>query len=294
MVTAPARRATVRAVDVATRIAEHRDQLSPAERRVADVVLGDPQLVAFGTVAAVADRAGTSGASVVRLANRIGLEGFSELQSGVQAELAHRLGRATERIRQPGPADVVGRAMATELDNVQRTFERVDRSAFDDAVALLAGEGAGRLFLCVADASSGAMLQCGAELGMLRDGVTVLTGGDVAIGRSSSDARRGDVALVLDLPRYDRTVLETTRRLGRAGVSPVVLTDRALSPLTEHAAVVFLVEGAGVGPFDSYVGALALLNALVAGVAGRLRASATERLDRVEAAWRATDALTDG
>ena len=284
----------MRTVDVATRIAEHRDQLSPAERRVADVVLGDPQLVAFGTVAAVAERAGTSGASVVRLANRIGLEGFSELQSGVQSELARRLGRATERIRQPGPADVVGRAQATELDNVQRTFEQVDRTAFDRAAALLAGEGGGRLFLCVADASSGTMLQCGAELGMLREGVVALSGGDVAIGRLSSDARAGDVALVLDLPRYDRTVLETARRLGRAGVELVVLTDRALSPRTENAAVVFLVAGTGVGPFDSYVGALALLNALVAGVAGRLRATATERLDRVEASWRATDALTDG
>lgn len=292
-------------MDVATRIAEHRDQLSPAERRVADVVLGDPQLVAFGTVAAVADRAGTSGASVVRLANRIGLEGFTELQSGVQAELAHRLGRATERIRQPGPADVVGRALAIELDNVQRTFERADRAAFDRAVALLAGAGAGtggavatgghaRVFVCVADASSGVMAQCGGELGMLRPGVVVLAGGDVAVGRLSADAGRDDVVLVLDLPRYDRSVIETTRRLGRAGVRSVVLTDRALSPLTDHAAAVFLVEGAGVGPFDSYVGALALLNALVAGVADRLRATATERLDRVEAAWRAADSLADG
>ena len=281
-------------MDVATRIADHRDLLSPAERRVADVVLGDPQLVAFGTVAAVADRAGTSGASVVRLANRIGLDGFSELQSGIQDELARRLGRAAERIRQPGPADIVGRALATEVENVVRTFERVERPAFERAVGLLAGHGRGRLYVGVADASSGLMTQCAAELGMLRDGVVVLAGGDVAIGRLSSSAGQGDVALVLDLPRYDRTVLDAARRLGRSNVALVVLTDRALSPLTQHASVVFLVEGSGVGPFDSYVGALSLLNALVAGVADRLRATATERLDRVEAAWRANDALTDG
>jgi DNA-binding MurR/RpiR family transcriptional regulator len=284
-------------VDVATRIAEHRELLSPAERRVADVVLGDPQLVAFGTVAAVADRAGTSGASVVRLANRIGLDGFSELQSGVQAELARRLGRATERIRQPGPADVVARSLATEVDNVAHTLERVERSTFARAVDLLAGvdpAAPGRVYVCVADASSGVASQFGGELGMLRDGVVVLAGGDVAVGRLSSSAGAGDVALVLDLPRYDRTVLDTTRRLCRAGVATVVMTDRALSPLTEQATAVFLVDGAGVGPFDSYVGALALLNALVAGVADRLRASATERLDRVESAWRASGALADG
>lgn len=285
-------------MNVAQLIDAHREQLSPAERRVADVVLGDPQLVAFGTVAAVADRAGTSGASVVRLANRIGLDGFTELQAGIQGELAQRLGPATERIRQPAPADMVGRAQATELDNVAHTFARIDRVAFERAVDLLSGgtddDGTGRVFLCVADASSGVAGQCAAELGMLRDGVVALVGGEVAIGRLAATAGPGDVLLVLDLPRYDRVVLETTRRLARAGVSTVVLTDRALSPLTEQASVVFLVEANGVGPFDSYVGALALLNALVAGVADRLRASATTRLDRIEAAWRSTGALTDG
>lgn len=286
-------------MDVAARIATHRELLSPAERRVADVVLGDPQLVAFGTVAAVAERAGTSGASVVRLANRIGLEGFTELQAGVQGELANRLGRAAERIRRPATADLVGRALTIELDNVQHTFDRIDRAALDRTVEALAGTGSasggvGTLYLCVADASSGVMAQAGAELAMLRERVVVLSGGDVAVGRLSSMAGEGDVALVLDLPRYDRTVLETTRRLGRDGVRLIVLTDRVLSPLTERAAEVFLLDAAGAGPFDSYVGALALLNLLVASVADRLRATATDRLDGVEAAWRAADALTDG
>jgi DNA-binding MurR/RpiR family transcriptional regulator len=58
--------------------------------------------------------------------------------------------------------------------------------------------------------------------------------------------------------------------------------------------VAFTVAAEGAGPFDSHVGTLALVNALVAGVAGRLRRSATDRLDRLEAHWRATGALLDG
>src|SRR5690349_9911393 len=42
-------------------------ELSPAERRIAEEVLANPQTVAFGTVAALADVTGTSGATVVRL-----------------------------------------------------------------------------------------------------------------------------------------------------------------------------------------------------------------------------------
>jgi DNA-binding MurR/RpiR family transcriptional regulator len=51
---------------------------------------------------------------------------------------------------------------------------------------------------------------------------------------------------------------------------------------------------ASAGPFDSHVATLALLNAIVAAVADRLRTSATDRLDRIEAAWRSAGALIDG
>jgi DNA-binding MurR/RpiR family transcriptional regulator len=66
-----------------------------------------------------------------------------------------------------------------------------------------------------------------------------------------------------------------------------------LSPLARSADRSFVVEAAAAGPFDSHVGTLALLDLLVAEVATALRSTATERLDRLEAAWQRGDALTD-
>ena len=57
-----------------------------------------------------------------------------------------------------------------------------------------------------------------------------------------------------------------------------------LSPLACRADLHFVVSAKGNGPFDSYVGP-ALAGVLVAGVADRLRTSATESLDRIELAW---------
>ena len=74
----------------------------------------------------------------------------------------------------------------------------------------------------------------------------------------------------------------------------IALTDSRLSPLARRAEVTFVIAAEGAGPFDSHVGTLALANALTTGVATRLRRPATDRLDRVESAWRAADALTDG
>jgi hypothetical protein len=54
-----------------------------------------------------------------------------------------------------------------------------------------------------------------------------------------------------------------------------------------------VLSAGSIGPFDSHVGTLALLNLVVTEVAGRTRSSASGRLDRVENAWRAAGSLTE-
>jgi DNA-binding MurR/RpiR family transcriptional regulator len=279
----------------------HLHRLTPAERRVAAVVADDPEAVAFGTVADVARRAGTSGATVVRLATKLDFDGFVELQASVREELGRRLRPASERIRRPAAGDVLGTALAVEMANVAETLEGVDRAAFDEAVRLLSGPTVrsarfvpgGRVFLLSGDASSGVASSFAGELSMLRPGVVLLEGSEVRVARLLADVRPSDVMVVIDLARYDRAVLEAAGRATERGAALVALTDSALSPLAAAAAVSFTASVTGAGPFDSHVGLLALANALLAGVAARLRRSATDRLDQVEAAWRAADALTD-
>ena len=99
--------------------------------------------------------------------------------------------------------------------------------------------------------------------------------------------------VVLDFRRYERWVLDAARAARAAQACLVALTDSTLSPLAELADATFVIQAQGTGPFDSQVGTLALVNALVAGVAVRVQASATTRLDRIEAAWRDAGSLVE-
>ena len=216
-------------MDVAGRITEWGPALTPAERRVADVVLQRPQLVAFGTVAELANEAGSGAATVVRLAGKLGYDGFTALQDAVQAELAHRLRPAAERIRQPVAPDVIGRTMATELDNVQSTLEGVDREAFAQAVSALSQRSA-QVVVLSGEASCGIARQAVGELALLRDGVELVVGSEVAVVRSIALLGEGDACLVVDLRRYDRWVLDAAKRAGERGATVIALTDSALSP----------------------------------------------------------------
>lgn len=278
--------------EVASRIEQQRDVLSPAERQVADVVLRDPEAVAFGTVARVAARAGTSGASVVRLATRLGYPGYSGLQAAVQAAIGQQLRPAVERIRSERGSDVVSRTLRAELDNVERTLEAVTPEAFDEATGLLAERRrAVRIVAGDAEAGVGAMLA--SSLALVRQDVAQVTGSDVAVARQLATADGATVVVAIDLRRYERWVVDHVTRAVAAGASLVAVTDSPLSPLAAVAAVTFTVAAEGAGPFDSHVGSLALANALVTGVAARMRRTAAPRLDAVEAAWRDAGALVE-
>jgi DNA-binding MurR/RpiR family transcriptional regulator len=268
----------------------NRPSLPAAERRVAEVVLRAPESVAFGTVAVVAEQAATSGATVVRFGNRLGYDGFQGLQAAVQQELSGRLRPAAERIRDKARGDVVGRTLTVELANLNATLGALDRADFETAVGLLSGH-RGRVVILPGGASVGVARQLADELAVLRPHVELVWGSPMATAAALAGLDAADVVLAVDLRRYDSALLDAIAVVEPTGASIIAVTDGLLSPLAERSAVAFAVSGDGAGPFDSHIGALALFNALVAGVAAKLRTTATKRIDAIESAWSTVGAL---
>lgn len=269
-------------------------RLPPAERRVAEVVVGDPEAVAFGTVAAVAARARTSGPSVVRTADRLGYAGFVGLQEAVRRDLQRRLRPAVERIRSAasGRGDVLAHTLEVELANLRTSLEGQDRDAFERAVARLAAP-EHRVTLLPSEQARGIGQLFAGELGLVRDGVRLVEGSEFRVVSQLARLGRGDTVVLMDLRRHERWLVEAARRVAASGAARIVLVDSELSPLAEAALAVLPVAAAGAGPFDSQLGMLAVANALLAGVAARLRRSLTRRIDALEEVWVSSGALVD-
>ena len=279
-------------VDVRERIRDLGGSLTRAERRVAETVLARPEVVAFGTVAELAAASEAGAATVVRLAGKLGFDGFTQLQAAVQSDMARRLRPAAERIRNPVPDNVLSRAAHLELDNVQATLAAVEPDVFDRAVDLLSMLERGAYVLS-GEAERGVALQFEMELAVVRPGVGSIFGTEVAVARSVALLVPGDVVLAIDLRRYERWLLDAAERAVDGGAVLVAVTDSLLSPLARRASATFVVSAGGAGPFDSHVGTLALLNALVAACSGRLQSSARDRLERIETRWTERQALIE-
>jgi DNA-binding MurR/RpiR family transcriptional regulator len=279
-------------MSLSDRITDAVGRLTTAEKRVAQTVVDDPKIVAFGTVAQLAAHSGTSGPTVLRFASKLGFTGFAQLQSAVQEEIADALRPATERIRERPPSDVLSRTLNADVDNVRATLEAVNADELRAAVDLLADRRRA-VYVVPGEFSRGIGVLLVTQLDMLREHVSLIEGSPVRVSRLVASVQPDDVVIALDHRRYERWVLEATRRLVDRGAVLVSFTDSAFSPLAERARHAFVVSARSAGPFDSHAGTVALIDAIIAGIATRLRRTATERLDALEAAWSNAEDLVD-
>jgi DNA-binding MurR/RpiR family transcriptional regulator len=279
-------------VETGRRIEAVGGNLTAAERRVAQAVLRDPQAVAFGTAASLAQSAGAGAATVVRLASKLGCDGFTDLQQVVQADLVASLGPAAERIHDLDPEDPAQPHGATEIANVQATLGAVVADTLDAVTVLLADE-LSTVVVLASDSAGGVASQFAGDLSALRPAVVRADANEVNVQRTIALAAPSGVVVAVDVARYDRWLLDACRAAGRAGCRLVALTDSVLSPLAALADHTFVLTVDSTTPFESHVGTLALMNRLVLTVADRIREPATERLTRVDDAWRVGGSLTE-
>ncbi|NIM64143.1 MAG: SIS domain-containing protein [Acidobacteria bacterium] len=256
------------------------DRLTPTERRIAQAVLEEPTLLAFGTVSDLAARVGTSRPSIVRFATKLGFDGYTSLQTHVRRGLSDQLARPSDRIRN----EHAGRERDEIAAGIDSVFEAIDQGRFEIFSKLIVK--AKRVWVATGETSraGGYALQSG--LTMVRPGVRLVR--DHNIGRDLADAGPDDVAVLFDFFRYRRATVKAAETLAAVGTTIIAVTDGPLSPLaalTEHWCQVIVPA---VGPFDSSLPAVAAAELLVAQVTRDLKDEARDRIDRTEALWEST------
>ena len=264
-------------------IASAQSRLTPTDRKIAQAVIEDETLLAFGTVSDLADRAGTSRPSIVRFATRLGFDGYTQLQQYVRSGLTQRLARPSVRIRHD---DATLAAARSGLDD-----------AIESVFDALSGDELAKLARPIVEADtvwvvSGETSRAGAHafysgISIVRPKVHLVH--EHTMSTDISSAGPDDAAVIFDFSRYRTHSLTAARILSDAGVAIVAITDGPLSPLASLTDTWCEIQIPGVGPFDSSVPAVALAELLVARVAADLQSEATDRIDRIEAIWESSD-----
>jgi DNA-binding MurR/RpiR family transcriptional regulator len=271
--------------DVITSLRERYDELTDSQKRIAETIVEDPQFVAFATVDKFAARLNVSASTIVRFAYRLGLSGYPELQEQVRELVLGNLNAGSEgsNVADHLGDGVIAESVRHDLVLLERTIDRLHLDDIEKAVQWIVD--AERVRVVGGVTAFSAAYYTSVTLERVRDRIALLDGGPVPAG-PLIEMEEGDVLLAFSFAPYARSTQYVMNAAKERGARVIVVTDSPISPFRDKADVMITAAVSGIGTQNSLVGAFAIANAIVNGVA----AKSPTALDR----YSATIKLLDG
>jgi DNA-binding MurR/RpiR family transcriptional regulator len=261
----------------------HLPHLSATRRRLAQFVLRKYQDVAFMAVADLAKATGVSPAAVVRFAMSLNFPGYPKLQHALRTIIRSELRQAdsfTASLDGGSAQPLVDRILSQELSNLAGLRSTLDRPSFNVAVRQVTT--AESIAVVGFRASSVLAHYLWYNLRKIKPDVRLYaTPGSVTFDDIVLNHRRA-LVILFAFPRYSRELLSLAQFVQNSGFRTLGVTDNELSPLVPLCRTTLLTEVGEISFTDFYAAPLALMNALVAEVARRLRHRAARRLARLD------------
>ena len=275
--------------DLQAEIGRRFPALSRQLQRIARFALERPQDVALDTVAAAATKAQVQPSAMVRFAQALGYDGYSDMQRIFRDRLVQRSASYRDRIAslrrthppaQSRPKAVLHDFVADSIAHLSHLEEHVAPARLESAVKLLAR--AGHIHVLAQRRAFPVACYLAYAIAQLELPVSLLDGVGGMLREQARALKSGDVLVAVSFRNYSPEVIELAAECFRRGITVIVITDSPVSPLAQSATVAFDLGDASDRPFRSLVEPLCLAQALVVSVGHELaeQAAAPRRARR--------------
>jgi DNA-binding MurR/RpiR family transcriptional regulator len=217
-------------------------QMPEALAKIAETILGDPEASAHASIVDLAERSGTSTATVTRFSRTLGFKGYANLRVAIATETgrAEQARWETDISGDIAPddslADVLTVVTAADTRAIQDTAAGLDVTAVERVAAAIAGAKRVEIFGLGSSGTAGREMAFRLE----RIRVPVWYRGDTHTALTNAAlVLPGDVAIALSHSGRTREAIETLAEAADHGALTVAVTGHSRSPLAEVADIVF-------------------------------------------------------
>ena len=265
--------------------------LSPQLRRAAHYLIERPDEIAFTSMRQLAERADVQPATMVRLAQAIGFDGYETLRepfrdalrqqpSGFGQRARNLLARTGRRSGGRALSQLANEMVAADRENIALSLEAIGADELAEAARALAG--ARRIYLIGQRSLFPAAFYVHYACSMFRDNLILVDGN----GGTFADGLRGvsdeDAMLVFSFEPYSRGTIEAAEYGAKHGATVIAITDSLVSPLAALTQHLLLVGTDTPALFRSVVPAMTISQVLVAQVLAQGGQDALSRVTESE------------
>ena len=275
------------ATDISKRIAEAASTFSKGQKKIAHAILNEYDKVAYMTAAKLGAFVGVSESTVVRFANELGFDGYSDFQRAVQ-ELVRTKLTPNQRIEvtknRLGTSDVLATVMESDMNKIRYTLESINRDTFYSAVNSILE--AKHIYVMGARSTEPLALVLNYNLSLIFDNVKFVKPTSTAeVFEQMFSIGKDDVLIAFSFPRYSSKMINAVKYAKKSGATVVVFTDSDISPLAEHASCLITAQSDMASFMDSLVAPISIINAIIVEITNRKEKEVTARFDRLEKVW---------
>jgi DNA-binding MurR/RpiR family transcriptional regulator len=251
----------------------------------------NPQTASYASAGEIARQTGVNVATVIRLAQHLGFQGWPAFQSELRHHFLSTL--PPHESVTLSQSSVQGSPLAASLrrdaENLQLALSTVDEDAVEATAAAI--ERSNRT-LVIASGSYAIVGHTLTHIGSVMGfPITMEQRGGPHLAAALGELGQDDCAVVISFWRLLRETVVAAQLAKSSGATVCAVTDTISSPLAEHAAHVMVVPTEGLLSFQSMTAPISVMYGLLARLHSLRPERATNAMRRVEEHWDALDVL---
>lgn len=252
------------------RIAEHSERMSPAEKRVVQFFRENREEVLIASAAALAAKAETSDATVVRATKALGFSGLDDLRRTLVDELRQSLSpgdRLTRTLGQVGASVSAAFEMTLRihLESLETLRQTITSEQFEKAVDSIVK--ARRILAFGLGPSSAMAAYVAIQLARFGLDTASLTNSGLLFADDLQKVRKDDLVVILAYGRVYAELAVLLDEIDGRGANSLLLTDTLAAKLRHRVDLVLPVARGRADMLSMHTATLGLIEAILVGVA---------------------------
>lgn len=225
---------------LAARLQAASAELTPGQRRIADILLASQHEAAFIGIEELAARASSSVATVVRFAKTLGYSGFLEMRKSLVHTAKKHYRRGDQLLQAPDAAsETLVEVARRDIRNIERVVQSVDEQHLLGLVRHLKES---RARLLIGDGISALMARHLAYL-LINAGLPAMEGNAADFATQVGNLGPEDLLIAFSIAPYSRETLDAAAYARKRGIKVLAFTDDLASPLVKSATLAVALPG---------------------------------------------------
>ena len=274
-------------MSIADHMQKQQEGMTRSEIQLSETILADYPIAGLGSMLELAEKAGVSTPTVLRMVRKLGFKGFPEFQSHLRRELREIISNPISKRYAPSndlPKEhIVNRYAMATMENIQSTLSHLDMVAFDTLCALLADPHR-RIFIAGGRISHVVAHYLYLHLQMIRADVRLVPSGS-SWAHEILDIRDQDLFIAFDVRRYQNDTLLMAQMAKEQGAQIAIFTDQWRSPIHSLAQFSFGARIDVPSAWDSNQTLMLLVECVIAALQQSAWASVEKRTHELEAVF---------